>query len=200
VGATVRSCNATISRPRRLSVESDRRNRIPWSAADRSSDLARSNLFCLTNSDRISLSLSAFFLLLRRRKFFVDVGFLASTIDVFAMTRSFAVRSRFNVQSSTCRPHPEKTFLPPTITFWAMTEDRNVEDVRNRYNVRWRGLRRFRNSAKRENERGLVLELKSLLRRINHDASTAGQLLRCRAPHRRDCWRDSPRARLFSAR
>jgi hypothetical protein len=57
--------------------ESDRRNHIRSSGADRSSDLAAASYFRLTNSGRLNLSNSAYFFpLLGRRKFLSDVGFL----------------------------------------------------------------------------------------------------------------------------
>jgi hypothetical protein len=46
--------------------------------------------------------------------------------------------------------------------------------------VPWRELARFRNSENMKMKGLLAPDLKSLLRPIHHDASTAGQLLRCR--------------------
>jgi hypothetical protein len=60
---------------RRSKRESDRRNHIRWSVADHSAELAAATYFGLSNSDRHQLVPRGFFPLLRRRKFFVDVGF-----------------------------------------------------------------------------------------------------------------------------
>jgi hypothetical protein len=118
-----------------LRRESDRRNLIRWSAADRSSDLTGATYFRLTTVAASTCpARRIFFPPLRRRKFFVDVGFfefLRQQSDVFA--RRPEVLEPVKVQRSA---DPEKTpswrTLGVNYHVLCNAEGWEREDVRNR--------------------------------------------------------------------